>query len=59
MNFIIASDRNSNFASIFNENQSYFQMYETEQKGVHIVCSSPYPGQTNWFPIKNETIRTL
>ena len=59
MNMIIASHESSELATLYNENPAYFQMHRSRQAGVDIVCSEPYPSETNWYPINNRSIQTL
>ena len=59
MNMIIASLESCELATLYNERQTYFQMHRSQQAGVDIVCSEPYPGETDWQPISNRNIQTL
>lgn len=59
MNLIIADTTSSHLATLYNENQAYFQMYRGQEGTADIVCSEPYPGSTPWQPIDNRSILTL
>ena len=59
MNLIIADTTSSHLATLYNENQAYFQMYRGQEGTADIVCSKPYPGRTQWQPIGNRSILTL
>jgi glutamine amidotransferase len=59
MNLIIADAASSHLATLYNENQAYFQMYRGQEGTADIVCSKPYPGRTQWQPIGNRSILTL
>jgi len=59
MNLIIADAASSHLATLYNENQAYFQMYRGQEGTADIVCSEPYPGRTQWQPIGNRSILTL
>jgi glutamine amidotransferase len=59
MNLIIADTTSSHLATLYNENQAYFQMYRGQEGTADIVCSEPYPGRIRWQPISNRSILTL
>ncbi len=59
MNFIVADLQSAWLSSEFNEDPEYFQMHERLDGGVHIISSSPFPGQSDWLPIANNTVREI
>ena len=59
MNLIIARPDSSELATVYNENPAYFQMHCCQKDNESIVCSAPYPGETDWQPISNRTIQSL
>ena len=59
MNMILATPEQSLLASLYNENEGYFQMYRHCTEGMTIVCSQPYPSVQDWNPIENRTIQLL
>ena len=54
---IVISDKNRAFIiSKFNEDPEYFTIYYKETDQERIICSEPYPGESNWQKLKNGTI---
>lgn len=57
MNIIIADKEHAFLSTQFNENRDYFTMYKKESPNKLIICSQPYPGNSDWEQIPNQTIR--
>lgn len=59
MNLILADGERAWVASRFREDAEYFTMRRKRQDGVLAVCSEPYPGETGWAAIPNESVEAL
>lgn len=60
MNFILANRANVYICSLFNEEPDYFQLWETENEGVRVVCSDKYRARAyQWRDIPNRSIRSI
>lgn len=59
MNIIMADKNSAYVASIFNEDPDYFTLRRAEGNGTLIVASDPLPGNDDWQPIQNNTVRAL
>lgn len=57
MNIILADKEHTYVSSFFNENPGYYTLYEKHTDNSIVVCSAPYPAQTDWTPIPNQTVR--
>lgn len=55
MNIILANPRTTYVSTLFSEDPAYFQLHEKKQGGVRIICSQPYPGESDWQTIENRT----
>ena len=56
MNIIMANDRGIFVSSHFTEDEAYFTMRYKQGREL-IICSAPYPGENNWQPIANDSVR--
>ncbi len=56
MNIIMVNDTGIFVSSHFTEDEAYFTMRYREGHEL-IICSAPYPGENNWQPIANNTVR--
>ena len=56
MNIIMVNDRGIFVSSYFTEDNSYFTMSYREGREL-VICSAPYPGENNWQPIANNSVR--
>ena len=56
MNIIMVNDTGIFVSSHFTEDQAYFTMSYREGHEL-IICSAPYPGEKNWQPIANNSVR--
>lgn len=56
MNIIMVNDGSIFVSSHFTEDEAYFTMAYRESPEL-IICSAPYPGENNWQPIANDSVR--
>ena len=56
MNIIMVNDDGIFVSSYFSEDDMYFTMSYREGREL-VICSAPYPGEKNWQPIANESVR--
>lgn len=56
MNFIITDGEKAYVSSLFNEEEEYFTMQFKKDQNQLVICSEPYPGETDWQTIKNNSI---
>ncbi len=59
MNMIMASANKASVATFFNEDPLYFTLHRKKIPGGIIIASEPYPGETDWEPIPNQTIEEI
>jgi glutamine amidotransferase len=59
MNVILADDRGAWAASLHREDADYFTLRRKRQSGVVAVCSEPYPGESGWEPLPNDSVEKL
>lgn len=55
MNTIITDGDKAYVSSLFNEEEEYFTMRYKKDLNYIIICSEPYPGETDWRAIKNNS----
>ena len=55
MNLILSDGDDSVLSTGFGEDPDYFQMHQKRTDALHLVCSDPFPGQTDWQVIENHT----
>lgn len=53
MNIILSDGTESVVSSNYGEDPDYFQMHRVDRNGLTLVCSEPYPGETDWSPMGN------
>lgn len=59
MNIILSDGTTSVVSSSYNEDPAYFQMYRDQRNGLERVCSQPFPGETGWQPVPNNTTSVI
>jgi glutamine amidotransferase len=59
MNMIIADKSRAYFATTFGEEPEYFTVRQKQSGDMLQICSEPYPGETDWQKIENNTIRVF
>lgn len=57
---IIMSDKNQVLVSSeFNEDDDYFTMHYKKKDARFVICSEPYPGESDWQKIPNHTTKVF
>ena len=56
MNIIMVNEGGIFVSSYFTEDDMYFTMTYREGREL-VICSAPYPGEDNWQPIANNSVR--
>ena len=59
MNLILSDGEQTVLSTRYSETPEYFQMFEKREPGRHLLCSRPFPGESGWSPIANETTIAL
>ena len=59
MNLILADGERAWVATTFREDADYFTMRRKQRGGALAVCSEPYPGESGWEPIPNDSVEVL
>lgn len=59
MNIIMTDKSQACVSSLFNEDDDYFTMYTKQHSYCKIVCSEPYPEETDWQPIGNRSLEEI
>jgi len=59
MNIILSDGEQSILSTSYNENPDYFQMFQKQDAGLHLVCSQAFPGGSGWTQIENNTTIAL
>jgi predicted glutamine amidotransferase len=59
MNIIMIDNEQIYLASVHNENHDYFTMSKKETNNELMICSEPFPNETDWEKILNNTKRIL
>ena len=59
MNIIMIDEKQICLASIHNEDHDYFTLHKKESENDLIICSEPFPNETGWEKIANNTRRIL
>ena len=57
MNIIIADKTSAYVSSQFSERPGYFTMHQKRDGSRLMICSQPYPGEEDWQPIENPSLR--
>ena len=55
MNIILSDGEHSCLSTSYSEDADYFQMYRKQHDDLQLVCSQPFPGETDWTRITNHT----
>ena len=56
MNIIMVNEGGIFVSSYFTEDDMYFTMTYREGREL-VICSAPYPGEDNWQPVANNSVR--
>lgn len=59
MNIVLAEGDSAWLASLYNEDEEYFQMHETTRGDLRMVCSEPFPGENGWLPVPNHSVTAV
>jgi predicted glutamine amidotransferase len=59
MNLILADKKKVYVATQFNEDPDYFTMHLKKSEDFLMICSEPYPGETDWEKLPNPTIEVF
>ena len=59
MNIILSDKKKDYVATLFNEDPDYFSLHIKKSEESLIVCSEPYPTETDWKKIPNHTIEVF
>jgi glutamine amidotransferase len=55
MNIILSDGEQSCLSTSYSEDAEYFQMHQKRQQDLHLVCSQPFAGDSDWSIIANNT----
>ena len=58
LNLLIEDRERTWLATRFSEDPDYFTVHEKRTGGTLAVCSQPYPGERDWQPVPEGTIRS-
>ena len=59
MNFVLADPQQACVSSSYGEDPGYFQLHQKRAGGLHLVCSEPFPGDSGWSRIANNSTLPL
>jgi glutamine amidotransferase len=59
MNFLIADRNNAFLATFFNSDPDYFTVWHKKENNSVYICSAPYPGESSWTAIANQTVQVF
>ena len=59
LNLILTDGRQTCVSSSFGENPDYFQLHRTQGNGLEMVCSQPFPTESDWSRIENNSTFSL
>ncbi len=59
MNIIMADNKKAYLFSHFNEDEDYFGMHLKKSDDLLVVCSDPFVGETDWYPVENNSFMEL
>ena len=55
MNIILSDGKQSCLSTSYSEDPEYFRMQQKRHQGLHLVCSQPFAGDSDWSIIANNT----
>ena len=55
MNIILSDGEQSCLSTSYSEDPEYFQMHQKHHQDLHLVCSQPFAGDSDWSTIANNT----
>lgn len=59
MNILYSDGARSFVSTNYSEDPDYFQMHEKKSAGLHLLCSQPFAGETDWQLIPENTTSEL
>lgn len=59
MNIILSDGDQSYLSTNYGEDPEYFQMHQKKSDTMHLVCSQPFAGESDWAKIDNNTTVSL
>ena len=59
MNIIMADKSEACLYTFFNQDEDYFTLFSKKDKNKIMICSDPFPGEKDWIPLENRTIKEL
>jgi glutamine amidotransferase len=59
MNIIMSDGRQHVLSTSYSETPDYFQMQQKQLSSINLVCSQPFPGESDWQPIANHSTLKL
>jgi len=59
MNLIIGNQNRAVLCSVYNEDPKYFTMCKKNIGAMRLFCSEPYPNDSGWEKIQNNTIEEI
>ena len=59
MNIIMSDGRQHVLSTSYSETPDYFQMQQKQLGSINLVCSQPFPGESDWQPIANHSTLKL
>ncbi len=55
MNIILSDGKQSCLSTSYSEDPEYFRMHQKRHQDLHLVCSQPFAGDSDWSIIANNT----
>jgi glutamine amidotransferase len=59
MNFIMTDGVKAYVSCRYNEDEEYFTLHYKRESGSLVICSDPYPGESDWCKINNNSIEVF
>jgi glutamine amidotransferase len=56
MNIVLSDGSRDWASSLFSDDPGYFTLRHKTENGMRVLCSEPFPGETDWSPIENRFI---
>lgn len=53
MNIIMSDGQQHSLSTSYSEDPDYFQMVEKQTDNIKLICSQPFPGESDWQSIAN------
>ena len=59
MNIIMSDGRQHVLSTCYSETPDYFQMQQQQLGDMSLICSQPFPGESDWQPIANHSTQKI